>query len=407
MAFFYLFLFASLVLGTFTVGPFSIRVYFTVLMTIYLTIVGRKDRYDKCKMPYTILGLVSIYLLLTALSLTMCGEFDKSDFPKSLLSLYLNCFVTFFAFNHFVKTPKQLKSSIIFLIFVVAVDCLVTILQYLGNPIGIGIALGLINNPEVQAEILTGQSFGIDTFGKDITIGIFNYTFINANYIAVVGLMLLGIWESSNNRIVKIICICLFALFVFASFVTQSRTPFILLLIFSLYIAMRGFLNKRAGFVIAAVFILLLVVVVPIVIESVDFGRLFEADKYEDDPRQRIWGYCIDFIVEHPMWGGPVLFEKTYNLAPHNYFLGAFINSGLLGGLVASYIYFYVLFNSVKLFLKKHSMMVCSLAGAVLIYSAGSLFHNASIISGDTMFYVAYSLMLKSQLIEKNYNKYT
>ena len=170
---------------------------------------------------------------------------------------------------------------------------------------------------------------------------------------------------------------------------------------------MRGFLNKRAGFVIAAVFILLLVVVVPIVIESVDFGRLFEADKYEDDPRQRIWGYCIDFIVEHTMWGGPVLFEKTYNLAPHNYFLGAFINSGLLGGLVASYIYFYVLFNSVKLFLKKHSMMVCSLAGAVLIYSAGSLFHNASIISGDTMFYVAYSLMLKSQLIEKNYNKYT
>ena len=407
MAFFYLFLFASLVLGTFTVGPFSIRVYFTVLMTVYLIIVGRKDRYDKCKMPYTILWLVSIYLLLTALSLTMCGEFDKSDFPKSLLSLYLNCFVTFFAFNHFVKTPKQLTSSIIFLISVVAVDCLVTILQYLGNPVGIGIALGLINDPEVQADILSGQNFGFDTFGKDLTIGIFNYTFINANYIAIVGLMLLGIWESSKNKIAKTGCLCLFVLFVFASFVTQSRTPFILLLLFSFYIAMRGFLNKRAGIFIAAVFILFLIIVIPLVIDSVDFGRLFEANKYEDDPRQKIWGYCIDFIGDHLMWGGPILFEKTYNLAPHNYFLSAFITSGLLGGLVAIFIYFYVLFNSLSLFMKKHSMMVCSLAGAVLIYSAGSLFHNASIISGDTMFFIAYSLMLKSKLIEKNCNRYT
>lgn len=407
MAFFYLFLFASLVLGTFTVGPFSIRVYMTVAMAAYLIIASRKDRLDKSRMPYTIIGLVSIYLILTALSLTMCGEFDKSDFPKSLLSLYLNCFVTFLAFNHFVKAPKQLKTTIVFLIAVVAFDCIVTILQYQGNPIGIGIALGLINDPEVQTDILTGQGSGFDTFGKDLTIGIFNYTFINANYIAIVGLMLLGVWESSKNRIVKIVYSCLFVLFVYASFVTQSRTPFILLLLLSFYITIRGFLKKRTGIILAAAFVLILFIVIPLVVESVDFGRLFESDKYENDPRQKIWDYCYDFIADHLMWGGPLLFDKTYNMAPHNYFLGAFISSGLFGGLVAAFIYFYVLLNCLKLFLKKHSMMVCSLAGAVLIYSAGSLFHNASIISGDTMFYVAYSLMLKSQLIEKNYNKYT
>ena len=165
-------------------------------------------------------------------------------------------------------------------------------------------------------------------------------------------------------------------------------------------------MKKKAGFVLAALFILLLFIVIPFVIESVDFGRLFEADKYENDPRQKIWGYCLDFIGEHFMWGGPALFEKTYNLAPHNYFLGAFISSGLLGGVVATYIYIRVLLKSVPLFLGKHSMLVSSLAGAVLIYSAGSLFHNASVISGDTMFYIVYCLMLKSQIIEKRFNKY-
>lgn len=212
--------------------------------------------------------------------------------------------------------------------------------------------------------------------------------------------MLLGIWETSNNKLAKVACLFLFFLFVVASFVTQSRTPFILLMLFSLYIVMKGFLKKKAGLVVAAAFIILLFVLIPIIINSVDFGRLFDSNKYEGDPRQRIWEYCLDFIGEHLMWGGPILFDKTYNLAPHNYFLGAFISSGLLGGIVATVIYFRVLFKSLSLFIGKHSMMVCSMAGAVLIYSAGSLFHNSSVISGDTMFFVAYCLMLKSQILE-------
>ncbi len=405
MAFFYLFLFTSLVLGTFTVGPFSIRVYVTVAMTVYLLFVGKKDRQDKSKMPNKILLLLTIYLIFTALSLTMCGEFS-GGFLKSLLSLYLNCYVTFYAINHFVKTPKQLKGTIVFMISLLAFNCLVTFLQYTGNPIGIGIALGLINDPEVQAEILTGQSFGNDTFGKDVTIGIFNYTFINANYIAIVGLMLLGVWESSKNKLGKIVCLFLYSLFVVASFVTQSRTPFILLLLFSLYIAIKGFLKKKYGVIIVASFILLLLIIIPIIIDSVDFGRLFDAGKYDNDPRQKIWDYCLDFLGDHILWGGPALFEKTYDLAPHNYFLGAFIGSGLFGGMVATFMYFYVLINCLPSFLGKHSMTVYSLAGAVLIYCAGSLFHNASMVSGDTMFFIIYCLMLKSQLMEREQQTY-
>lgn len=404
MAFFYLFLLASLVLGTFTVGPFSIRVYFTVAMAIYLFVMGWKSRRDNSKMPKEIIWLLALFLIFNAISLEMCGEFITSEFPKLLLSLYFNCYVTFFAIDYFVKSPKQLKSTIVFLVSIFAVDCLVTILQYQGNPIGIGIALGLISDPQVQAEVLSAQNYGAGTLGKDLTIGMFGYTFINANYIAIVCLMLLGIWESSKKTFVRIICLVLYGLFVVASFVTQSRTPFILLLLFSLFITMKGFLKKKAGFIIAAFFVLFLVLIIPLVIGSVDFGRLFDPDKYENDPRQKIWDYCIDFIGDHFMWGGPVLFEKTYNLAPHNYFLGAFVTSGLLGGLVAIIIYFRVLINALSLFIKKHSMMVSSLAGALLIYHAGSLFHNASVISGDTMFFVAYCLMLKSQILENRNN---
>lgn len=405
MFFFYLFIFASLVLGNFKVGPFSVRVYVTVAMVIYLLLWGRSSRYDKSKVSNTIVRLLTMYLILSALSLYMCGEFAESGFLKSFFSLYLNCYVTYIAFNRFIKTPQQLYSTVIFLISVIAFNCFVTILQYMGNPLGIGVALGLINDPEVRAEILTDQALSATTmFGKDLTIGIFNFSFINANYIAIVGLMLFGVWESSRRKIIKVLFLSLFVLFVIASFVTQSRTPFFLLLLCSFFLVLKGLLKKKTGIIITIVFILFLILLIPLVIESLDAGRLFESSNYENDPRLKIWVSCIDFIGKHLMWGGPVLFEKTYNVAPHNYFLGAFISSGFMGGVLASYMYIRIVVQSLKVFLKKHSLMLCSLSGAVLIYSAGSLFHNASITSGDTMFFVVYCLMLKSQIFEKNNN---
>ena len=280
-------------------------------------------------------------------------------------------------------------------------DCLVSVLQYQGNPLGLGIALGLINDPEVQSEVFDRSAGGVAAMGEIRTVGVFIYSFVNGNYIALVGLMLLGLWESAKERKVKLICLCLYALFVFASLITQSRTPFILLLLCSIFIVTKG-LKRKAGILIVAGFIIMLAVVIPFVLESVDFGRLFNPDNYENDPRQKIWDYCFEFIGNNLMWGGPVSFEKIYDKAPHNYFLGAFISSGLLGGLMATYIYVRILHKSLPLFLGKHSMLVSSLAGAVLIYSAGSLFHNASVISGDTMFYIVYCLMLKSQILEKN-----
>lgn len=129
----------------------------------------------------------------------------------------------------------------------VALNCVVTILQYLGNPFGIGIALALINDPEVQADILSGQNFGSNTFGKDLTIGIFNYSFINGNYIAIAGMLLLGLWGLTKFKGLKLVLSLVYILFVVATFVTQSRTPFFLLLFFSLFIFIKDSIKQKVG----------------------------------------------------------------------------------------------------------------------------------------------------------------
>lgn len=347
-----------------------------------------------------------VYIVLTAIALYMNGEYGEYDFTKIFLARFLNCIVTFYAFEHFVNTPERLKKTITFLVVVLLCNCVVTILQYIGNPIGRAIALLLITSTEVQEDIQAGQNFNASTmFGKDITIGIFNFTFINGNYIAIVGLMLAGMWAYCKNLFHKGILLSLLFIFIIACLASQSRTPFILFIMFLLFFLVKKHKSKLLIVALALFSVLLIVLMLPYLLDSETFGRIFSTEKYENDPRQKIWEWCIPFIIDHLLWGGPISYEKTYEMAPHNYFLNAFITSGLFGGLVAVYLFIKMLFDSLTLLIKKHILMVTALSASTLVYIAGSLFHNASAISGDTMFFIVYCLMLKAKSMEPSLSK--
>lgn len=147
----------------------------------------------------------------------------------------------------------------------------------------------------------------------------------------------------------------------------------------------------------------ILAIIIPLVLDSLDFGRLLDSDKYDNDPRLIIWGVCLEFLSDHLLWGGPVAFNNRYDVAPHNFFLGAFILSGLFGGLLASFIYLRVLLDSIIRFIHRCSILLSATSAALIIYSIGSLFHNASLINGDTMFFVVYCIFQKSYIFEKNF----
>jgi O-antigen ligase len=112
--------------------------------------------------------------------------------------------------------------------------------------------------------------------------------------------------------------------------------------------------------------------------------------------------------MSHPILGGPILYSSLYpDMPPHNYFLTAFINSGLVGGFVATILYFWVVRDSIKILLRPNpsGALLLATAAGVMIYSVNSLFHNQSIISGDTLFFILYPLMKKVDIIEKKHLK--
>lgn len=403
MVFFFFYLFSILVLGSYNVGPYSIRVYMTVIMLIVL--LCKRISMGKAgvvfPMPKKVVYSYAIFVIITALTLFLNGEYGAYDFTKMFLSYYLNCFITFFAFEYYINDQKQLKAVIYFLLALIIVDGVVTVLQHIGNPIGKAIAMVITTVSDEVSDISSDGNYDINQlFGASLPIGIFGRVFTNANCLATIGIMSMAYMFTKVKRIEKLGLIgCLFFCF-FSCFVTQERTAFAVFLLTAAYLFFKEKNNKKILFFAVLAILIFVVYYLPDLLLSDKLGRISNTNFKEDD-RMVIWAMAVEFLKQNLLLGGPVSYSKMTDIAPHNFFLLAFINSGLVGGIVAIYIYIYMIWISLNFFLSKRMGTVRTLAGSVLIYSAICLFHNASIVTGDTLIFILFPIFLKASLILK------
>lgn len=369
-------------------------------MLVFL-LLPKKDR-NPFKIKKRFLVGYAIFIVLFASALWLNGEYVKFEFNQLLLANYLNCFVTFFAIDYFISDKKRLYGFVIFLCIIILADDIITYLQYIGNPIGKFVALALTTSTESQAEISDDAGVNLARiFGEGLPMGIFGQIFTNANYLATFGLLILGLLYAKKSLIKKGVLLLCFAFTFYACFITQERMAFFMFIVTSLFLFFTGNTSKYAKVTMVTIIAVLLFVVIPSLILSSDDNIRIFASNYKEDERGDIWAFAFKFIQGHLLLGGPVAYSKATSLAPHNYFLNAFINAGLIGGIVAIFLYLYSIVEAARLFLRKNSDLLKATAGAVLVYSAICLFHNASIISGDTLFFILYPLMLKAAIMEK------
>lgn len=399
MYFFYFYIVSILLFGAFTIGPFSIRVYMTVIMLLYLLIVSSKKKYlNTTPIPKGFLKGYLLFIIFSALALILNGEYDEYDFNKWLLANFLNCFVSFYAVDYFIKDTNKLHSFMYVLIGLIVSNAIVTLLQFIGNPIGNLIAIAFTTSSEVRSSIADGGA--LVTFGAGLPRGLFGHVFTNGTLLATLGILCLFPIEN-KQRIKSFIFLFLLLFCLYASFVTQERAAFVVFLLMALILFFTGPSSKLLRRGVAVTIIFLIITVLPTLIFSDKLGRLAISDSYGEDPRVEIWSYCFSFLKENLILGGPVSYYKRTEVAPHNFFLLVFIHYGLLGGLIISYLYVIMVIQAIKKILNRYSYETTVLAVSVCIYSALSLFHNASIATGDTIIFIIYPLMLKSFIIDK------
>lgn len=402
MALLLIFLFASMVLGSLTIGAYSIRVYMTVLMSAYLLFYGFNAKDPTNSSLIKFLKAYLVLILLTVISLVCNNEFSSYNFIKRFFAYYLNCIVVVLSIMQFVKSKRDITIVLFFLLICSFINNCISYLQFIGNPVGNAIALFFTTSSELEAYELIDK--GAVLFGSGLPVGLFGYVHTNAIYVAILGLLSFVFLLDNISIGKQIILFFILGAAVYTSYFIQERAAFFLFGLSSIYFFFRG---RFPSYLKVIVILCVIILLIKNPLSTFDLGRLHLTADSADELRNSAWEDALIFLKDNIIFGGPVAFSKINNVGCHNYFLNAFINCGLLGGILAIVLYFWMLLQAVVIFKQKRETSQMVLAVCVIICLLISLFHNASIISGDFLIFLVFSLMLKSSSLSNYENSST
>lgn len=371
--FFLLFLVAVLTCGSISVGPFSLRVYMTVFMILFLFSNRNKNPGLSLNNNYIFLYLICIFSLF--LSLFANGGLLEFGFINRCLAYYLVCIVSYLAVDYFVKDQCHFQKVILAFSFIIIFDSVASILQYQNNPIGWGVGL-LFSDAESIEEFATFMDSHDSLMGVSKLIGIFGHPVNNGFMLSVITPVLMAGVDENSKIGKKIYFLSVIILAVITSFLLQQRAAFFLLIIVLVYHLLRSFLNKPSR-VFGVVFVIFIVLVLagPFIAGFIESSRFADTD---NSNRQSIWQDGFDIFKQNILCGDIVQYNKKSDFSAHNLFISCLAYSGLIGFIPFMFLYFKTVIESLRLvFFRDNFTRVFSYS--VLISMGMGLFHNTSL----------------------------
>ena len=368
----------------------------TIVIGLYLFhLKAHKLRKAYISIDHSYLKLYIVFLLLMGIAQLLNGEIVEYQYFKKLLAYHLVCIVTFIAIEYYVNSYYDLKRVILLFTVVMLFNNITSILQFNGNDLGW--RMGMFFS-DIQEEIEFADRH--DTLlGISLTPGLFGHVVNNAFAIAVLCPLSLSLIEKHTNIYIKIFVIITIIIAFITCFITQQRTAFAL---FVVSIAVYLFVTFKRNFYISLLIVLILLIIASNVdITEIDFGRL---SKTENNDRNDLYMYALDFISEHPILGGPMAYQKIAGVSSHNLVLDSWIFSGFLGFVAMMVLYLKTIVECIKSVYKgiinnpNCYMVFCSLS--VLIAMLYGMTHNTSYLTGNVIVFIALALMLKTLKIE-------
>lgn len=394
-----LYLFSVQALGSFVIGPLSVRVYATVLMLIHILVnVKQLKAVSVVPISKSYIKLYVVFLFIFFVCLVITGDIVSYGFARRFLSYDLVCIVTFFSIYLKVNNAIQIKCIVLFLLAICLFDAIITILQMTGQEIGWTIGQ-MINPFEYDtAEIAERNS---DIVAVSIAPGIYGNVVYNAFVLASFAPLVFSFYRL-ENKVSFILSIVLTIIGLFAIFLTQQRAASYLF-IMSLSVYLFTLVVKKPGYLLLLIAILTLIwSEISSFFTNEDLGRLVSR---QDDARSYMFKYAMEFIPNNFLFGGVSDFTKVTGLSAHNILLDSFIFAGV-GGFIT------LMTFDIKICLLcarkafsfingKCSLMTFALVMAMITCTLYGFTHNTSVLTGDVVVFILLALLLKSIQLEK------
>lgn len=384
-----IFLVSLLLLGSVSIGPLTIRNITTIIMFFYCIKEGyyRLDRYFSLYLCF-----IFLYIVSSAVSS------DLGSALKNTIAYYFVCYVAYQATKCIILKYRAGEIIVKTLLYIGIIDAIVTIGQFFGNPLAYAMFEAIkpkgISGDMLEYFASSGTMTGIVLPG--LVGGV-------ANGYLLSGVCALAFYDKNSEIKLRNIALVLFLLA--ALFMVQERSGIAVGVLIVVMLLVK-YLNYRFNIwvllsLIATIFFVFPVLVDFLLSEQSKFvyiGRSFES-------RFVFVEQTFEFLRNNP-WGSIYEYRRIYEFPPHNVFLNSFVYAGVLGAPFIIVLIILQLAKVVSLLFKKLSVNLQQvlLLGCVYIsYTFNSMFHNASLVTGDPIFWIAWAFILCAPQLENGY----
>lgn len=386
-----LFLVSSLLYGQSYFGGFTPRQIFAVIMLL-VCVATKNLKFDKYWVLYC------IFIFLFGIS-SFWGGYSV-QFIRALFGFYFVSYVAYCSTIAVIKQYDGLAMIIGLLICIGVVNSFLTILQMYANPLATMILdrMMLTQDNDFTYHLLRG-----DLEEAYALPGLFGSGVVNGYFSAVASLLALY----SKDGKLHFRNICLWGFFIISLYCVQQRTALFVTLGLSILLIFNRIKNSSKT---SASKLILLIVSLSVMAVCgyfiVSLGQL-EDTRYslgmDSTGRDFMFYSSQKFISEHFLLGGFYEFSTTTGMRPHNLLLNALIYSGFFGGIIIIVMMYLMIKDSIQIYKRNKRNAIVFL----LIYldlTLNSLLHNASLVSGDMIFWLIWGICMSIPVESQNSN---
>lgn len=377
---FTLLLFVSLVFSNvYVANPITIGLLANIIMLLFC--LREKIPFPNNKRIKTF----NFFLLCFLLTSLLYGYIDM--YFKGIINGYFCSFVWIWATVILSQKYSASIYLIVILLVVALINSIFVIAQYMGQPLAFFI-------PQIL-NVAGGDKIDsiIDKQGKtDLVLAMMGLMgTVKSGYYLGIGAVLSTYLAS---KVKPFISLPVWGCIMLGLFLLGERAALISAFLFSMFMFWRNFvsLSVTSKLIIVVLFLSLIL----FNMENIDlnFQSYIQGTRYESfalDERSDIYSKSFDYILSNPLGANLFDFFYKYDVYPHHLIYNSFIYGTIIGGCAILVLLVVYIKKAVGLVFRKltdDNCLYVAFAAAFLTYCLISTTHNASIVSGDVLFWL-------------------
>ncbi len=382
-------IFVMFVFAGIKVGPVNLRNILSFFLLFYAVFNYRYISIDLS------IKLYFLYLCVLILCNLINGEISHDSFVRYMLGDHLSSIAVIFSLSCLLRKKSDYKVLNYSLFIIVILNGIITILQFLNEPIGWAIAAQLSSaNSEVLENSVEYMSVhGVDnSLNFALSAGLIGYVvangYFNASFLPIFTQNILDKKAKRKNQILSFFLLLFSFVVIFA---IQQRMAMICFTLYVLFIV-KDRLPKWGICLIIILIVLFFSYYSDLNSDSV--GR-FSLDRENNDRLNLFHSFYVFLNSGNILFGGNDAY-LAYAKGQHNTFLDVWVRGGLIS-LLAFIPFFYHIFKETffNIFKTKvQSIWVVSASISCLFFLLYSQTHSVGLQSGSVFFWIPYMIIV-------------